>query len=872
MALIEVREAGLYCPRGRFHIDPWKPVPHALVTHGHGDHARPGNEHVVAANPGLRILEKRLPDAQLRGVDYGEELTFRDVKVSFHPAGHVLGSAQIRVEHEGEVWVVTGDYKRAPDPTCAPFEPVKCDVLITEATFALPIYRWRDPQLVARDIAQWWRDNAEADRASLLYAYILGKSQRILAELARIDDLPERVVYTHGATEKMVAIYREAGVRMLDTELVADEPKGTKWKGRLVLAPPSVRRSPWVRKFGKHEDRVCLGVDAGPWDASRSRAESGVRALRSRGLARTLAHRRGERGAPSALHPWVRGPARPPSSRTRGGCCGARDSVRRRGRSRDVKRFAQLYLRLDRTTSTNAKVDAMAKYFTDAPAEDATWAVFFLSGERMKRLLGWKKLAIWAREASGLSDWLFDACLSTVGDLAETISLLIQRSETGDELALHRWVGRIASLADDEDVEQRKKVVRWWRELEQGERFLLNKLLNGALRVGVSRTLVVKALSKASGVERAVLQHRLSGSWTPSAEFHRSLLSEKGVADDVSRPYPFFLASPLQEEPATLGKRVEWLAEWKWDGIRAQLIRRNGQTFLWSRGEELITERFPEITDAAAKLPDGTVLDGEALCWDHDADKPLSFGIMQKRIGRKKLGPKILREAPAFFMSYDLLEQGGKDLRELPQRERRQRMEKVVAGLDRKVFRCSPLVTAKTWKALANAREESREGRVEGLMLKRADAKYQTGRKKGDWWKWKIDPLTLDCVMIYAQAGHGRRAGLFTDYTFAVWSHEDAQGTRKLLPIARAYSGLDDEEVRELDKWIRRHTLEKFGPARAVEPVHVFEIAFEGIRESKRHKSGVAVRFPRILRWRREKKIREANTMERVQELLKLVE
>ena len=259
MALIELREAGLYCPRGRFHIDPWKPVPTALITHGHGDHARPGNERVVAAEAGLNILRKRLPDSELRGVPYGEELTFRGVKVSFHPAGHVLGSAQIRVEHAGEVWVVSGDYKRAPDPTCAPFEPLACDVFITEATFALPIYRWPPPGDVAREIAQWWRDNAAAGRASVLYAYILGKSQRILAELARLDDLPERVVYTHGATQKMVQIHRDAGVRMLDTRLVADEPKKTAWSGRLVLAPPSVRRSPWVRRFGKHETAFASG-------------------------------------------------------------------------------------------------------------------------------------------------------------------------------------------------------------------------------------------------------------------------------------------------------------------------------------------------------------------------------------------------------------------------------------------------------------------------------------------------------------------------------------------------------------------------------------------------------------------------------------
>lgn len=537
-----------------------------------------------------------------------------------------------------------------------------------------------------------------------------------------------------------------------------------------------------------------------------------------------------------------------------------------------MKRFAQLYVQLDRTTSTNAKVAAMADYFGSAPPEDAVWGVFFLSGERIKRLLGWRKLATWGREASGVPEWLFDASLSTVGDLAETISLLVQRTEQTPDEPLHTWVERIAGLHKLDEDKQRDAVVGWWCSLERGERFLLNKLLTGALRVGVSRTLVVKSLSKVTGLERSVLQHRLSGSWTPSAEFYRELLSEKGVSEDLSRPYPFFLASPLQEDPATLGDVSDWIAEWKWDGIRAQLIRRKGETFLWSRGEELMTERFPEIVNAASKLPDGTVLDGEALCWDHDADKPLSFGIMQKRIGRKKLGPKILREAPAFFMAYDLLELGGKDLRETPQRVRRTSMEKVVAGLDEKVFRCSALVKAESWSDLATSREGSRAGRVEGLMLKRASAAYQTGRKKGDWWKWKIDPLTLDCVMIYAQAGHGRRAGLFTDYTFAVWSHEDEAGTRKLLPIARAYSGLDDEEVRELDKWIRRHTLEKFGPARAVEPVHVFEIAFEGIRASKRHKSGVAVRFPRILRWRRDKKIREANTMDRVEALLKLVE
>jgi len=531
-----------------------------------------------------------------------------------------------------------------------------------------------------------------------------------------------------------------------------------------------------------------------------------------------------------------------------------------------MKRFTELYLALDRTTSTNAKIDAMAAYFETAPPEDAAWAVFFLGGQRFKRLMGWKALRETAIAASGVPEWLFDDCYSTVGDLAETIALLVPGESTGAALALHEQVAKIVALRKLEDEKRRETLRAWWAGMDARERYVMNKLVTGAMRVGVSRTLVIRALAKASDLDRNVIQHRLTGTWKPSKEAFVDLLRPDDGKAKLSQPYPFYLASQLEVPPAKLGELAQWQVEWKWDGIRAQLLRREGATFVWSRGEELITERFPEVVARAEAIPPGHVLDGELLCWNHAEDKPLPFAIMQKRTNRKKLGKKILTEAPAYFVAYDLLEIGGKDARGRPQSERRAALEKLVAPLDRKYFRCSPLVEAKSWLELAKLRETSRSRGVEGFMLKLKSGAYRTGRRKGEWWKWKVDPLTLDCVLIYAQAGTGQRAGLFTDYTFAIWNDDE-----KLTPIARAYSGLDDEEMRELDKWIRRNTLERFGPVRAVSPTHVFELAFEGIRESTRHKSGIAVRFPRIARWRRDKKPADADTIETVRDLLATV-
>ncbi len=529
-----------------------------------------------------------------------------------------------------------------------------------------------------------------------------------------------------------------------------------------------------------------------------------------------------------------------------------------------MQRFSTLYAALDRTMSTNAKVAALEQYFREAPPEDAAWAVHFLAGRRLLRLLSSRLLRDWTMETTGVPEWLLVECYAAVGDVAEMMALLQDALPRGDDeriVPLHVWIEqRLEGLRGKPPEAQREDVLGWWRALPSFERFLLNKLLTGEMRVGVSQTLVVRALATVAGVSTDVMTHRLMGQWAPSAAAYRALMAPDEAADDVSRPYPFCLAYPLEQEPDAIGPRQAWQVEWKWDGIRAQLIRRSGQTFLWSRGEEVITARFPEIVAAAASLPDGTVLDGEVLAWGSDA--PLPFATLQLRIGRQNLTKQALARAPAAFMAYDVLELDGADIRSLPLAERRQRLEALVAA-HAPMLRLSPIVGEDAWGTLRVRREESRGRGVEGYMLKRLDSPYGTGRRKGDWWKWKVDPYSVDAVLVYAQPGNGRRATLFTDYTFALWKDGE------LVPVAKAYSGLSNEEIEQMDRWIRANTLEKFGPVRRVAPVHVFEVAFENVQRSSRHKSGVAVRFPRIARWRHDKRAEDADSIDALISLIK---
>lgn len=525
-----------------------------------------------------------------------------------------------------------------------------------------------------------------------------------------------------------------------------------------------------------------------------------------------------------------------------------------------MKRFAALFAALDQTTRTSLKVAALAEYFATAPDDDKLWTVALFSGRRPRRVITATVLRDWAAERAGLPLWLFEESYPIVGDLAETIALILPPPTATSDRTLSDWIATLGALSREDDAARKAGILAAWDSLETPERFLFTKLLTGGFRVGVSQKLMTRALAQATGRPEPELTHRLMGSWTPATTSWHALIEAEDPATDQSRPYPFYLAYQL-ETPEQLGAPAGWLAERKWDGIRGQLILRDGEHHLWSRGEELMTDRFPELARLRDYLPPGTVIDGEVLAFAHEA--PLPFNALQKRIGRKTVPKALLREAPVVLMAYDLLEDAGRDIRDHPMEDRRARLAALAGAVPSEApLRLSPLVPFDDWDALAAERARSRDLMAEGLMLKRRDSPYLSGRKKGDWWKWKVDPLTIDAVMIYAQQGAGRRATLFTDFTFAVRDGED------LVPFTKAYSGLTDAEFRKITAWVRRNTLQRFGPVRQVTPELVFEIAFEGIQASPRHKSGVALRFPRMARWREDKPPSEINTLDDLRALL----
>lgn len=529
-----------------------------------------------------------------------------------------------------------------------------------------------------------------------------------------------------------------------------------------------------------------------------------------------------------------------------------------------MQRFARLFEALDTTTRTSEKEAALERYFREAPAEDACWALALLTGRRPKRAISHTQMRAWAAEASGLPAWLIDECYESVGDLSETVSLLVPGDGSADAPPLHTLVEtRLLPLASMDEASRRASIMETWRLLSPRERFLFHKLISGSFRVGAQRRLVVRALATIAGVEPSIMDHRLLGPWKPTPQDYVKLLSGED-ARDPARPYPFFLASPLDEPSKLGGGPADWQIEWKWDGIRAQLIRRGGSpgvALLWTRGEELATASFPELESLARTLEAGTVLDGEVLAWDRGA--PLPFFMLQRRLNRKMVEPVLFPDVPVVFMAYDLLERGGDDLRDRPLRERRATLEAVVREANDPLLRLSPTIEAHDWAHVEEARGRAISMGAEGLMIKRLSSVYGVGRTRGDWWKWKVDPFTIDAVLTHAQRGSGRRAGLLTDYTFALW-HEGA-----LVTIAKAYSGLTDEEIAEVDAHLQRTTIEKRGPVRVVTPELVFELAFEGVQESARHKAGLALRFPRMNRWRRDKKPADADALETLRAMLR---
>ena len=549
-----------------------------------------------------------------------------------------------------------------------------------------------------------------------------------------------------------------------------------------------------------------------------------------------------------------------------------------------MEAFQALFDQLDRVTGTRAKVAALVEHFQRSAPEDAAWTLVLLLGKRRRRLITGRRLREILRDRCGLADWLIDDCHGQVGDSAETISLLwpavmdsvapVQSTlpRITSQQPLHWWMETLLpAISSLKDEEQTDAVLALWQTVPVDQHFLVNKLLTGGFRVGVSTGLISRALAQAFELDESLIVQRLMGGFDPSAERFEQLTAPADSEERRSSgtPYPFFLASPLDPERLHDSNPGEWQVEWKWDGIRGQLIHRGSRVYLWSRGEELVNDSFPELVDVGSALPDGTVLDGEVICWQPDEATPLGFDQLQRRLGRKTVGATLRRECPIRFIAYDLLENDGQDIRDRPLEERQQRLKALLDGVDHpedwRLQRSSSWALT-SWSDLDAQRQQAREQRAEGLMLKHRSSPYLSGRKRGHWWKHKLDPMSLDAVLLYAQAGSGRRANLFTDYTFGLWTDGDGP---QLVSFAKAYSGLNDAEILELDRWIRRNTLQRFGPARSVKTELVFEIGFEGIHPSKRHKSGIAVRFPRILRWRRDKPAEEADRLETASQLIR---
>ena len=522
--------------------------------------------------------------------------------------------------------------------------------------------------------------------------------------------------------------------------------------------------------------------------------------------------------------------------------------------------FAELIHRLDQSTKTGDKLDALAWFFGHASDSDSVWVIAIFSHRRPKRQVSTKQLRTWCQEKAGIPDWLFEESYQAVGDLAETIALLLPSTTGTHNLTLTEWIDWLQNLEKDAEEVKKTKILTAWDQFTSLERFVFNKLITGGFRIGVSQNLLIQALSKFAELSQAQVAHRLMGNWNPEKMSLQELLHSDNSEEDYSKPYPFFLAHPIEIDFLENSTVPEWIAEWKWDGIRGQLIRRGQQSFIWSRGEELVNDKFPEILDFLDQVPDGTVLDGELLAFQEGV--PLPFSVLQTRITRKTLSKKVLLEAPVSFMAFDLLEWKGKDLRNEPLSRRKVLLEELVNSVNHPKLKLSETITFTSWEELAQVRENARELQTEGLMLKKKESNYETGRKRGSWWKWKLNPMHIDGVLIYAQKGHGRRADLFTDYTFGVWDGET------LVSFAKAYSGLTDAEIREVDAYVKKNTKEKFGPVRTVTPGLVFEIAFEGIQASPRHKSGIALRFPRISRWRKDKPIDQANSLADLKALL----
>ena len=533
-----------------------------------------------------------------------------------------------------------------------------------------------------------------------------------------------------------------------------------------------------------------------------------------------------------------------------------------------LNKFSKLFEDLDSNNSSNKKVNSLTKYFKLNNNLNNILTIYLLIGKKNKRFISGKSLREYYANIYKIPKWLIDECYSKVGDSAEVIALLLQdkilEKNIKDDISLNELINEILPKLKKFDENKKKLYIKsLWEKISKDNQLIFNKILSGTFRIGVSKGLVVKAISNMTGVDESIILHRLMGELEPIEETYMFLINQKLEQKELDyKPYPFQLANTFDERIKETISVDKYQFESKWDGIRSQIIKRSNNISIWTRGEELVNKTFPELIKIISHFKNDFVLDGEILIWDENKNRPKNFSLLQKRLGRKSPSLKIQKDLPVVFMAYDILEINGKDIRSKILSERRNILEKSFSNLiseDKSIIgkiKITKLHQISNWIDLEEVKNSARKSNTEGLVIKDKQSEYVPGRKKGNWWKYKIDPMQLDGILIYARPGSGKRADLYTDYSFGIW--ED----NKLVKFANAYSGLNNEEIRELDKWIRRNTLEKFGPVRSVKPELVFEISFDNIQISKRHKSGIALRFPRITKWRRDKNIMEADNLE----------
>lgn len=525
-----------------------------------------------------------------------------------------------------------------------------------------------------------------------------------------------------------------------------------------------------------------------------------------------------------------------------------------------MKAFAELIFNLRKWDTENNQIRYIKEYFSISDDRDCIWAIYILLGKKIKNEFRSKQqLKKWACEYAEIPDWLFDESYSFTGDLTETISLILPGKEADSGRTLTEWMHYMESFCKSDDQGNKKKVVDAWKELDHTETYVFNKLIPGNFKSGVDEKVIIKALSKFLNIESNVISNRIKSNWHPDLISFYELFSKFNPDDIISKPYPFIPEEVFESEPGVLGSAADWLAEQKFKGIRCQLIFRKGKIFLWTDNGELINDKFPEFEFIKKYLPDDSVFTGSIICINNGMKSQHNY--LQARLRRKNISSKSLKESPVIFMMNDLLEYEGTDMRNkfLIERKELIKCNKFMISKNN-LIKYSENIKFENWEELRTIRRKSSDTISGGIILKKKNSLFLSDINE-KYLICKPEPLSADAVLMYALKGE--RTDLFSEFTLGVWDKG------KLVSIAKINSGLSEEEIREVSEFVNNNTLEKFGPVRTVRPELVFNISFESISFSVRHKSGVVLQSPEISKWIRGKNIFDASSLENLKKFIK---